>query len=117
MRAALEPVSLEAPFGGEDDDSSRGDIVEDQTAPGPAEAASRNLLRESLQDLLSVLSDRERDILELRFGLRDGREQTLDEVSTRLGVTRERIRQIEAKALRKLRQPTRNRELREYLDN
>ncbi|MSQ23473.1 MAG: sigma-70 family RNA polymerase sigma factor [Chloroflexi bacterium] len=115
MRAALEPVSLEAPFSN-DDDSSRADLVVDQTATGPAEAASRNLLRESLQDILNVLSDRERTILEMRFGMADGREQTLDEVSTSLGVTRERIRQIEAKALRKLRQPTRTRDLRDYLE-
>ena len=116
MRAALEPVSLEAPIASEDDDSSRGDLVEDATTAGPAESASQNLLRESLQDILNVLTDRERTILEMRFGMVDGRERTLDEVSTSLGVTRERIRQIEAKALRKLRQPTRTRELRDYLE-
>lgn len=114
-RAAVEPLSLEAPIG-PDEDSSRMDLVEDVTSTGPAEAVSRNLLRESVQDLLSDLSDRERSILEMRFGLVDDREHTLDEVSTLLGVTRERIRQIEAQALRKLRQPTRSRELREYLD-
>jgi RNA polymerase primary sigma factor len=115
MRAALEPVSLEAPLG-DDEESSRGDLVEDSTVTGPAEAATRNLLRASLQDLLSVLADREREILELRFGLRDGPERTLDEVSKVLGITRERVRQIEAKALRRLRQPTRNRDLREFLE-
>lgn len=116
MRAALEPVSLEAPLGGDDDDGSRADLVEDTAAAGPAESASRAMLRESLQDVLTVLDDRERLVLEQRFGLVDGRERTLDEVAALIGVTRERIRQIEAKALRKLRQPTRNRELREYLE-
>jgi RNA polymerase primary sigma factor len=114
LRSAEEPVSLEGPVGDEDS-SSLGDFIEDEDAPSPMEAAVREMLREQVQHALEALSERERDVLELRFGLRDGKEYTLEEVSRYFNVTRERIRQIEAKALRKLRHPARGYELRDYL--
>jgi RNA polymerase primary sigma factor len=114
LRSAEEPISLESPVGDEDS-SSLGDFIEDEDAPSPMDFAAREMLREQVQHALEVLSDRERDVLELRFGLKDGREHTLEEVSRHFDVTRERIRQIEAKALRKLRHPARTRDLRDYL--
>ncbi len=114
LRSAEEPVSLEGPVGDEDS-SALGDFIEDEDTPSPMDAAAREMLREQVQHALESLSDRERDVLELRFGLRDGREHTLEEVSRYFDVTRERVRQIEAKALRKLRHPARSRELRDYL--
>ena len=114
LRSAEEPVSLEGPVGDEDS-STLGDFIEDEEAPSPIDAAAREMLREQMQHALASLSDREREVLELRFGLRDGREHTLEEVSRYFDVTRERIRQIEAKALRKLRHPAHSRELRDYL--
>ncbi len=116
LRSAEDPISLESPVGDEES-SSLGDFIEDEEAPSPMDFAARDMLREQVQRALEVLSDRERDVLELRFGLKDGREHTLEEVSRYFDVTRERIRQIEAKALRKLRHPARARELREYLGN
>ncbi|MFZ5879994.1 MAG: sigma-70 family RNA polymerase sigma factor [Chloroflexota bacterium] len=114
LRSAEEPVSLEGPVGDEDS-SSLGDFIEDEDALEPMDAADRDMLREQVQSALTVLSDRERQVLELRFGLMDGKDHTLEEVSRHFNVTRERIRQIEAKALRKLRHPTRSRQLRDYL--
>ncbi len=114
LRSAEEPVSLEGPVGDEDS-SSLGDFIEDEDALEPLDAASREMLREQIHKVLTALSERERQVLELRFGLMDGREHTLEEVSRYFDVTRERIRQIEAKALRKLRHPTRTRQLRDYL--
>ena len=114
LRSAEEPISLESPVGDEDS-SSLGDFIEDEDAPSPMDFAAREMLREQIQHALEALSDRERDVLELRFGLKDGRDHTLEEVSRYFDVTRERIRQIEAKALRKLRHPARTRELRDYL--
>jgi len=114
LRSAEETVSLEGPVG-DDSSSALGDFIEDIDALSPMDAAAREMLREQIQHALEALSDRERDVLELRFGLKDGREHTLEEVSRYFDVTRERIRQIEAKALRKLRHPTRSRELRDYL--
>ena len=114
LRSAEEPVSLEGPVGG-DESSSLGDFIEDEDAPSPIDAAAREMLKEQVQHALESLSEREREVLELRFGLTDGREHTLEEVSRYFDVTRERIRQIEAKALRKLRHPARSRELRDYL--
>jgi RNA polymerase primary sigma factor len=114
LRSAEEPVSLEGPVGDEDS-SSLGDFIEDEDALSPMDSAAREMLREQVQHALEALSDRERDVLELRFGLKDGKEHTLEEVSRHFDVTRERIRQIEAKALRKLRHPARSRELRDYL--
>jgi len=101
--------------GGGDDASQLGDFIEDEDALEPLDAASREMLREQVQSALTALSDRERQVLELRFGLLDGKDHTLEEVSRYFDVTRERIRQIEAKALRKLRHPTRSRHLRDYL--
>jgi len=115
LRSAEEPVSLEGPVGGGDDASQLGDFIEDEDAPEPLDAASREMLREQVQNALTALSDRERQVLELRFGLLDGKDHTLEEVSRYFDVTRERIRQIEAKGLRKLRHPTRSRHLRDYL--
>jgi RNA polymerase primary sigma factor len=114
LRSAEEPVSLEGPVGDEDS-SSLGEFIEDEDAPSPIEAAARQMLREQVQSALTSLSDREREVLELRFGLKDGKDHTLEEVSRYFEVTRERIRQIEAKALRKLRHPSRSRQLRDYL--
>ena len=114
LRSAEEPVSLEGPVGDEDS-SSLGDFIEDEDALSPMDAAAREMLREQVQHALEALSDRERQVLELRFGLMDGKDHTLEEVSRYFNVTRERIRQIEAKALRKLRHPTRSRQLRDYL--
>jgi len=115
LRSAEEPVSLEGPVGGGDDTSQLGDFIEDEEALEPLDAASREMLREQVQSALTALSDRERQVLELRFGLLDGKDHTLEEVSRYFNVTRERIRQIEAKALRKLRHPTRSKHLRDYL--
>jgi RNA polymerase primary sigma factor len=114
LRAAEEPMSLESPVGGEDN-SLLGDFIEDEDALEPMDAAAREMLRESVKNALAVLSDRERHVLELRFGLADGTDHTLEEVGQYFGVTRERIRQIESKALRKLRHPTRSRHLRDFL--
>ena len=115
MKIAQEPVSLETPIG-EEEDSHLGDFIEDQEAPAPAEAASFMLLKEQLEDVLDTLTTREEKVLRLRFGLDDGRARTLEEVGQSFGVTRERIRQIEAKALRKLRHPSRSHKLRDFLD-
>jgi RNA polymerase primary sigma factor len=115
LRSAEEPISLEGPVGGGEDASQLGDFIEDVDALEPLDAASREMLREQVQSALNVLTERERQVLELRFGLVDGKDHTLEEVSRFFDVTRERIRQIEAKALRKLRHPTRSRNLREYL--
>ena len=115
MRVAQEPVSLETPIG-EEEDSHLGDFIPDTDAPAPADAASHTMLREQLADVLSTLTPREEKVLRLRFGLEDGRSRTLEEVGKEFNVTRERIRQIEAKALRKLRHPSRSRKLKDYLD-
>ena len=115
MKIAQEPVSLETPIG-EEEDSHLGDFIEDEAAPAPAEAASFMLLREQLEEVLETLTDREKNVLRLRFGLEDGRSRTLEEVGQSFGVTRERIRQIEAKALRKLRHPSRSKVLRDFLE-
>lgn len=115
LKIAQEPVSLETPIG-EEEDSHLGDFIEDEDAPAPAEAAAFTLLKEQLEDVLDTLTDREEKVLRLRFGLDDGRSRTLEEVGKVFGVTRERIRQIEAKALRKLRHPSRSKKLKEYLD-
>lgn len=115
MKIAQEPVSLETPIG-EEEDSHLGDFIEDHDAPAPADAASFTLLREQLEEVLETLTMREKRVLELRFGLEDGRSRTLEEVGQHFGVTRERIRQIEAKALRKLRHPSRSRRLKDFLE-
>ena len=115
MKIAQEPVSLETPIG-EEEDSHLGDFIADDTAPTPAETASFALMKEQLQDVLDTLTPREKKVLTLRFGLEDGRLRTLEEVGKEFNVTRERIRQIEAKALRKLRHPSRSKKLRDYLD-
>ena len=115
MRVAQEPVSLETPIG-EEEDSHLGDFIPDEDAPVPAEAASHTLLKEQLSDVLKTLTPREEKVLRLRFGLEDGRPRTLEEVGKEFNVTRERIRQIEAKALRKLRHPSRSKKLRDFLD-
>ncbi|PWH20973.1 MAG: RNA polymerase sigma factor RpoD [Ardenticatenia bacterium] len=114
IRIAQEPMSLETPIGSEEN-SYLGDFIEDETMPGPVDAASKQLLKEQMQSILDSLTDRERKVLEMRFGLVDGQGHTLEEVGKAFGVTRERIRQIEAKALRKLRHPLRSRKLRDYL--
>ena len=114
MRISQEPMSLETPVGTEEN-SSLGDFIEDDSLPGPADQASRHLLKEQMTEILSGLTERERKVLEMRFGLKDGMARTLEEVGQEFGVTRERIRQIEAKALRKLRHPIRSRKLRDYL--
>ncbi|MGA9532563.1 MAG: RNA polymerase sigma factor RpoD [Anaerolineales bacterium] len=114
MRIAQEPMSLETPIGSEDS-SQLGDFIEDDSMPEPVDAAAKELLKEQVENALSVLSERERQVLEMRFGLMDGKDYTLEEVGRYFNVTRERIRQIEAKALRKLRHPTRSRHLRDYL--
>ena len=115
MKLAQEPVSLETPIG-EEEDSHLGDFIPDDDAPAPAEAASYTLLREQLCEVLHTLTPREEHVLKLRFGLEDGRTRTLEEVGLVFNITRERIRQIEAKALRKLRHPSRSKRLRDYLD-
>jgi RNA polymerase primary sigma factor len=115
MRLSQEPMSLEMPIG-QEDNSLLGDFIEDDKVMGPVDAASRQLLKEQIRSALGVLSEREREVLEMRFGLADGQDHTLEEVGKHFGVTRERIRQIEAKALRKLRHPTRSRQLRDYLE-
>ena len=115
LKISQEPVSLETPIG-EEEDSHLGDFIEDRSATPPADAASFQLLKEQIQEVLDTLTDRESRVLQLRFGLEDGRSRTLEEVGREFGVTRERIRQIEAKALRKLRHPTRSRKLRDYLE-
>ena len=115
MRVAQEPVSLETPIG-EEEDSHLGDFIPDDEAPVPAEVASHTLLREQLSEVLDTLTEREEKVLRLRFGLVDGRPRTLEEVGKEFNVTRERIRQIEAKALRKLRHPSRSKKLKDFLD-
>mgnify|MGYP000078068727 FL=1 len=114
-KISQEPVSLETPIG-EEEDSHLGDFIEDHDAPAPADAASFTLLREQLEEVLETLTIREKRVLELRFGLEDGRSRTLEEVGQHFGVTRERIRQIEAKALRKLRHPSRSKKLKDFLE-
>ena len=115
LKISQEPVSLETPIG-EEEDSHLGDFIEDRNAPAPADAASFQLLKEQVDEVLHTLTDREARVLQLRFGLEDGRSRTLEEVGREFGVTRERIRQIEAKALRKLRHPTRSRKLKDFLE-
>ena len=115
MRIAQDPVSLETPIG-EEEDSHLGDFIADDDAPAPADAASLMLLKEQLNEVLSTLTDREAKVLRLRFGLEDGRSRTLEEVGKEFDVTRERIRQIEAKALRKLRHPSRSKKVKDFLD-
>ena len=116
LKISQEPVSLETPIG-EEEDSHLGDFIQDDNVPVPAEAATQTLLREQLEEVLETLTDREKKVLILRFGLEDGRSRTLEEVGKEFNVTRERIRQIEAKALRKLRHPSRSRKLRDYLES
>ncbi|MFN8614576.1 MAG: RNA polymerase sigma factor RpoD [Vampirovibrionales bacterium] len=116
IKVAQEPLSLETPIGKEED-SRLGDFIEDREAEAPANAVAQELLREDLTEVLSGISPRERDVLRLRFGLDDGRQRTLEEVGQLFGVTRERIRQIEAKALRKLRHPNRSKRLKEYIEH
>jgi RNA polymerase primary sigma factor len=115
MKIAQEPVSLETPIG-EEEDSHLGDFIPDDDAPAPSEAASFMLLKEQLMDVLNTLTPREEKVLRLRFGLEDGRARTLEEVGGVFDVTRERIRQIEAKALRKLRHPSRSKKLKDFLE-
>jgi RNA polymerase primary sigma factor len=114
QKIAQDPVSLETPIG-EEEDSHLGDFIPDDDAPAPAEAASYALLKEQLMEVLNTLTEREEKVLRLRFGLDDGRARTLEEVGKEFNVTRERIRQIEAKALRKLRHPSRSKKLKDYL--
>ena len=113
MRVAQEPVSLETPIG-EEEDSHLGDFIQDDDAPAPQDAASHTLLKEQLGEVLDTLTPREEKVLRLRFGLEDGRSRTLEEVGKEFNVTRERIRQIEAKALRKLRHPSRSKKLKDF---
>jgi len=115
LKISQEPVSLETPIG-EEEDSHLSDFIEDRSAPAPSEVASYQMLKEQIQEVLDTLTERESRVLQLRFGLEDGRSRTLEEVGREFGVTRERIRQIEAKALRKLRHPTRSRRLRDFLE-
>ena len=115
LKISQEPVSLETPIG-EEEDSHLGDFIQDDNVPVPAEAAAQTLLKEQLDEVLDTLTEREQKVLRLRFGMDDGRARTLEEVGKEFDVTRERIRQIEAKALRKLRHPSRSRKLRDYLD-
>jgi RNA polymerase primary sigma factor len=115
MKIAQDPVSLETPIG-EEEDSHLGDFIPDDDSPAPADAASYALLREQLSEVLHTLTPREEHVLKLRFGLDDGRTRTLEEVGKEFNITRERIRQIEAKALRKLRHPSRSKRLKDYLD-
>ncbi|MGN0390834.1 MAG: RNA polymerase sigma factor RpoD [Wujia sp.] len=116
LKISQEPVSLETPIG-EEEDSHLGDFIQDQNVPVPAEAAASNLLRDQLNEVLDTLTEREQKVLRLRFGMDDGRARTLEEVGKEFQVTRERIRQIEAKALRKLKHPSRSRKLKDYLDS
>ena len=115
VKVSQDPVSLETPIG-EEEDSHLGDFVEDREAVSPQDAASLTMLHSEVEDVLDTLTPRERRVLQLRFGLIDGHQRTLEEVGKRFGVTRERIRQIEAKALRKLRHPSRSKKLRDYLE-
>ena len=115
LKLSQEPVSLETPIG-EEEGSHLGDFIEDRGTLAPAEAASYRVLRQQVEEVLESLSERESKVLQLRFGLEDGRSRTLEEVGLDFGVTRERIRQIEAKALRKLRHPSRSKKLRDFLD-
>ena len=115
LRVSQEPVSLETPIG-EEEDSHLADFIPDEDAPSPADAASHTLLKEQLSNVLGTLTPREEKVLRLRFGLEDGRSRTLEEVGKEFNVTRERIRQIEAKALRKLRHPSRSKKLKDFLD-
>ncbi|MCK4268729.1 MAG: sigma-70 family RNA polymerase sigma factor, partial [Actinomycetia bacterium] len=115
LKISQEPVSLETPIG-EEEDSQLGDFIEDQEAIVPADAASFSLLQQQLRTILETLSDRERKVIELRFGLKDGHPRTLEEVGKVFGVTRERIRQIESKTLSKLRHPSRSAKLKDYLE-
>ena len=115
LKIAQEPVSLETPIG-EEEDSHLGDFISDEGASEPSEAASQSLLNEALLEVMDTLTEREQRVLKLRFGLEDGRTRTLEEVGKEFNVTRERIRQIEAKALRKLRHPSRSKRLRDFLD-
>ena len=116
MKIAQDPVSLETPIG-EEEDSHLGDFVEDNDSPAPSDSASYSLLREQLCNILRTLTPREEQVIKLRFGLEDGRPRTLEEVGKKFEITRERIRQIEAKALRKLRHPSRSKTLKDYLSN
>ena len=115
LKISQEPVSLETPIG-EEEDSHLGDFIQDDNVPVPADAAAFTMLKEQLEEVLGTLTEREQKVLRLRFGLDDGRARTLEEVGKEFNVTRERIRQIEAKALRKLRHPSRSRKLKDYLD-
>ena len=115
LKVAQEPISLESPIG-EEEDSHLGDFIPDYDAPVPEEAATHTLLKEQLNEVLATLTPREAKVLSLRFGIEDGRPRTLEEVGKEFNVTRERIRQIEAKALRKLRHPSRNKKLKDFLD-
>jgi len=115
MKVAQDPVSLETPIG-EEEDSHLGDFIPDDGSPAPDEKASYTMLREQLSEVLHTLTPREESVLRLRFGLVDGRQRTLEEVGKEFNITRERIRQIEAKALRKLRHPSRSKRLKDYLD-
>ncbi|HEX6508300.1 MAG TPA: sigma-70 family RNA polymerase sigma factor, partial [Chloroflexota bacterium] len=115
LKVSQTPVSLQTPIGDEED-SNLGDFIPDEGGEAPSDAASFQLLRESMEEVLGTLTEREREVLRLRFGLADGRSRTLEEVGKEFNVTRERIRQIEAKALRKLRHPSRSRKLRDYLE-
>ena len=114
IKISQEPVSLETPIG-EEEDSHLGDFIQDDNVPVPAEAAAFTLLKEQLDEVLGTLTEREQKVLRLRFGLKDGRARTLEEVGKEFNVTRERIRQIEAKALRKLRNPVRSKRIRDFL--
>ena len=115
LRISQDPMSLELPIGGDDDSTQLGDFIEDESVEEPIDAASKELLREQVRNVLGFLTERERSVIEMRFGLNDGKDHTLEEVGRAFGVTRERIRQIEAKALRKLRHPSRSKALRDYL--
>ena len=115
MKIAQDPVSLETPIG-EEEDSHLGDFIQDESVAVPAEAATQTVLKEQLEEVLDTLTEREQKVLKLRFGLEDGHPRTLEEVGKEFDVTRERIRQIEAKALRKLRHPSRSKKLKDYLD-
>ncbi len=115
LRISQDPMSLDLPVGSDDDSTQLGDFIEDESVEEPIDAASRQLLREQVRNVLGFLTDRERQVIEMRFGLSDGKDHTLEEVGRQFGVTRERIRQIEAKALRKLRHPSRSKSLRDYL--